>query len=80
MSSINKTRNTATKWRVTMIKIKCNSATEKLMLYLSELNKKDFEWASEMIKEFFKNNVSVGCENLTLERYKIKVVSDNQKE
>ena len=64
-----------------MIKVKCNSATEKLTLYLSELNKKDFEWASEMIKEFFKNNVSAGCENLTLERYKIKVVSDtNRKE
>ena len=64
-----------------MIKVKCNSATEKLTLYLSELNKKDFEWVSEMIKEFFKNNVSAGCENLTLEQYKIKVVSDtNRKE
>ena len=64
-----------------MVKVKCNSATEKLMLYLSELNNKDFEWASEMIKEFFKNNVSAGCENLTLEQYKIKVVSDtNRKE
>lgn len=64
-----------------MIKINCNSATEKLTLYLSELNKKDFEWASEMIKKFFKNNVSAGCGNLTLEQYKIKVVSGtNQKE